>query len=1044
MLNLELLFEAVSVSDLAQAAGVELRKNGRGYMGKCPFHQGDGESFSIYTSDDGHQRWHCFSVCDADGDALDFIGCWKGISDFIEQVKWLADYARISLDQLGWSQENVEEHRREQQRGELLTRAARFFAARLWSGEPAAQTALEYARRRGFTDEHIRAAGWGFTLSDRALHDAIAKTADRDMMTLAHSTGLIRQDGRDFTANRDGDTVSPAGWLVYPHYANSKARYFSSRAISEITTGDKARNLIGQRQPYRALTGIDGKPLSNDRLVVVEGPADAESLRAWGIASIALCGCSIREGDVLVEHLARRNEAGQVYLALSNDDAGAKGAATLANLVGPTVRIVRWPKKPGADKGDANDLLQAGGTADQIEKLLANAPQWMQELMQRAEQDRTEENLRHVVEAYGQLNVFNQAIWKRTLTRALDLTVGDFEAMCRATGQDMAGDIIETEYAIRQNMICLGTHDQHGGRQWYPLCNYAAQIVREVVEDDGEEQQRYFVLAGHTAAGHRLPEIEVEASEFAKMSWALPNWGVVTYQTAGRSNSDHLRTALQVLSPNVRATYVYSHLGWRKIAGTMRYLTASGAVGLSDVQVRLPHDLDRYRLPEQPESVHAALEASLRFLDTGRWNITMPVLTAMYLAPLAEILPPSFTIWLFGTTGSLKSTLVALAMCHYGTFAYNTPPASWTATANALEKLAFVTQSAPLWIDDYTAQNTVAGLREIKQKSDQLLRDWGNRTARGRMQANLKLRRSFVPRGLILSTAEQLPPGPSIIPRLFALEITPDTMTRGEGSALTQAQTQDASLYQHAMAAYVLWLAERWDTLTEVLRERHLQFTDAARARASSHLRMPGNVATMYLGWDMFLQFCEHTGVIDIGRGADLRTEGWNILIDAGEHQQSMVVEEDPVVLFINGLQQLFAQRRAYLRNKDHADSDTPEALSWPAGREVGAPMLGWYDDHFWYLLPGVCLGAVTEFYRRMGVVFPDTERGLGAKLAERRLSLCSQEDRYRMRVRIGSERPYVIQLMRLDGNIEPSANNEDSGDSRDSRDTKNQEEIPW
>jgi hypothetical protein len=64
------------------------------------------------------------------------------------------------------------------------------------------------------------------------------------------------------------------------------------------------------------------------------------------------------------------------------------------------------------------------------------------------------------------------------------------------------------------------------------------------------------------------------------------------------------------------------------------------------------------------------------------------------------VLPLFFTIWLYGTTGSLKSTLTALALRHFGKFAFNTPPASWTATANALEKLAITIERLRVWLDD--------------------------------------------------------------------------------------------------------------------------------------------------------------------------------------------------------------------------------------------------------------------------------------------------------------------------------------------------------
>ncbi|MFH1602909.1 MAG: DUF927 domain-containing protein [Pseudomonadota bacterium] len=838
----------------------------------------------------------------------------------------------------------------------------------------------------------------------------------------AREVGLVRADGRDFTANHDGAELSPDGWLIYPHLTRGKVSYFSSRAISDIAKGSKSRNLPGQRQTYRVTLGVDGKPLAREGLVIVEGPADAETLRTWGWPSIALCGCSIREEDnpALVAYLRKKAEQSTVYLALSNDDAGERGTETLADQVGPTVRVVKWPPRPGTgkEKGDANDWLQRGASAADAGRLLDGSPAWMQILLQRAEGDRTEEAIRDVVAAFGRLNVFAQSMWKRNIVRGLDITVADFENMLRATGEDLEGDLQQSEYAVRSGMLCLAQYGERG-RQYRVLCNFDARIARDVVEDDGQEQLRYFVLAGRSNVGRPLPEVEVEAGEFHKMGWVLPSWGSAAMIAAGSSTTDHLRAAIQALSENVTTQYVYSHLGWRNIGGTWRYLSAAGAIGLEDVQVRLPSDLKRYSLPGGVAHASQALQASLRFLDTGDHHITIPLLAAMYLAPLSTLLPPSFTIWLFGTTGSLKSTITALAMCHFGTFAYNTPPASWTATSNALEKLAFVAKDAPLWIDDYTAQSTVAGLQEIRRKSDQLLRDWGNRTAKNRMRADLQLRRSFVPRGLIISTAEQLPPGPSIIPRLFAIEIRPDSMTRGEGSALTHAQAHDSQLYPHAMVGYLQWLSGRWDELEDTLKERHLRYTETARHNAGAHLRMPGNVGTMFVGWDLFLEYAAQAGALDDERADALREEGWAALLEIGEYQHSMVREENPVEIFITSLQQLFAQGQVYLRHKDSESSDTPDQNCWPRSRAVQCELLGWYDELYWYLLPQSAFNAVAQFCRRGGTLFPDASWGLRAKLAETNI-LLKQGERFTYRMPFtDSSKPRVWRIQRPTDNAD-------------------------
>ena len=144
------------------------------------------------------------------------------------------------------------------------------------------------------------------------------------------------------------------------------------------------------------------------------------------------------------------------------------------------------------------------------------------------------------------------------------------------------------------------------------------------------------------------------------------------------------------------------------------------------------------------------------------------------------------SVWLFGTTGSLKSTITALALCHFGRFSYNLPaPASWTSTtAYALRYKAFVCKDAPLWVDDYARQSTAAGENDLRKLAETLLREFGNQTGRSAGQADGSLRASHNPRGLVISTAEQLPPNPSIHPRLFAVEIHPGDISHGQHLSL--------------------------------------------------------------------------------------------------------------------------------------------------------------------------------------------------------------------------------------------------------------------
>lgn len=71
---------------LARAKGIELKKNGKGYFGLCPFHADNHPSLSINPA---KNLWQCFG-CGAAGDAIRFVELFDQV-DFKEAVNQLSD-----------------------------------------------------------------------------------------------------------------------------------------------------------------------------------------------------------------------------------------------------------------------------------------------------------------------------------------------------------------------------------------------------------------------------------------------------------------------------------------------------------------------------------------------------------------------------------------------------------------------------------------------------------------------------------------------------------------------------------------------------------------------------------------------------------------------------------------------------------------------------------------------------------------------------------------------------------------------------------------
>ena len=146
-------------------------------------------------------------------------------------------------------------------------------------------------------------------------------------------------------------------------------------------------------------------------------------------------------------------------------------------------------------------------------------------------------------------------------------------------------------------------------------------------------------------------------------------------------------------------------MGWRRIGDSWCYLHSGGVIGDESAQVELPKDMAGYTLPEHTESCQEAVKASLRLKDIAPSKITIPLLALVYLSPLNEFFrqagcEPAFVTMLTGPTGTMKSTLAALALCHFGQFTAKSLPGDFNATRNALEGRGFALKDTLMVVDD--------------------------------------------------------------------------------------------------------------------------------------------------------------------------------------------------------------------------------------------------------------------------------------------------------------------------------------------------------
>lgn len=73
---------SIDLAAIVVAEGIELRRSGQRYLGRCPFHEDKTPSFTVWKT-----RFKCFG-CGISGDAVDFVRQLRGLS-FPEALSYL-------------------------------------------------------------------------------------------------------------------------------------------------------------------------------------------------------------------------------------------------------------------------------------------------------------------------------------------------------------------------------------------------------------------------------------------------------------------------------------------------------------------------------------------------------------------------------------------------------------------------------------------------------------------------------------------------------------------------------------------------------------------------------------------------------------------------------------------------------------------------------------------------------------------------------------------------------------------------------------------
>jgi len=287
------------------------------------------------------------------------------------------------------------------------------------------------------------------------------------------------------------------------------------------------------------------------------------------------------------------------------------------------------------------------------------------------------------------------------------------------------------------------------------------------------------------------------------------------------------------------------------------------------------------------------------------------------------------------------------------------------------------------------------------------MRGQGNRSGRSRLRTDATHRAARYPRGLILSTGEDIPKGQSLRGRILILELAPGKLNFDR---LTVAQKEAADgLYAQALSGYLQWLAPRYEQVRQILRQK-IASLRAKATTGAQHRRTPDIVASLAFGWQTFLEFALGVGAITPEEQQQLWDRGWTALCEVADAQQAYQSAAEPTRRFLELLGAAIAAGSAHIAGQDGGVPAKPEVYGWRKSivgsgdneREEWRPQgtrTGWIDGDDLYLDPDASYTAVQRFAHN-GEGLTITSSTLHRRLKQRGLLKTTDETRERLVVR--------------------------------------------
>lgn len=501
------------------------------------------------------------------------------------------------------------------------------------------------------------------------------------------------------------------------------------------------------------------------------------------------------------------------------------------------------------------------------------------------------------------------------------------------------------------------------------ICNFIP-FVEEQRFIDGKHK---LLISGIGIKNKILSNVLLDMTMLKKNLWVCENYGFEYY--INKNKLDDFMGIIRHLCLKTSTKNVYNHIGWIQKDNKWCYVHANGCIGDINIDVELDESIDNYYLPNELTNVHDACNLSLKLCDILKDDKGIILQLLVYLSPLVDIInqsgkPPEMVVWLWGKTGSRKTSLARAYLSHFGDFT-NKLPCTFNDTKTVIELKANRLKDTLCLCDDFAPKQDYKEKKIQDSNAELILRMYGDRIAKGRSSNKLDIKDMNIPRGMMLVTGEGIISGESSNARLLSIEVNRDSVNL---DILTEIQN-NSSLLGESMRGYIEWLLGQLNennkdgNLSDILTHNFKAYRDELmeRYKENIHGRTIEAVSWIKVGFNCMLEYMIDSNIINEDKKESYENRLELVIDKLISNQTKLVTNNSPTEEFLNTLKELIDSNSIRLGTLNRDNQVIEDKLEYVSGYKD--------QNYYYFYTDKVYKAFVQEQYKkRVGVSISQRE----------------------------------------------------------------------